>query len=176
MLIWPLCLTGPRLFGPRASRASYFRKEEEARTASMIQENILAQGTVKAFGLEGLSLAQFAQQNTELLKVTSRLSFLSAMMERSAGIGILVLQVLIISVGAVMVFRGRHRPSEPVAAFQQAIFLNLSYGLYNVAQYVPQMIQAGGGMHAASKNCWASFQRLRTLPAPRCWHALPKPD
>ena len=144
MLIWPLCLTGPRLFGPRASRASYFRKEEEARTASMIQENILAQGTVKAFGLEGLSLAQFAQQNTELLKVTSRLSFLSAMMERSAGIGILVLQVLIISVGAVMVFRGGLTIGT-LAAFQ-AIFLNLSYGLYNVAQYVPQMIQAEGGM------------------------------
>jgi ATP-binding cassette, subfamily B, bacterial len=144
MLIWPLCLTGPRFFAPRASRASYFRKQEEARTATMIQENILAQGTVKAFGLEGLSVAQFGQQNAELLKVTSRLSFLSAMMERSAGVGILVLQVLIISVGAFMVFRGRLTIGT-LAAFQ-AIFINLSYGLYNVAQYIPQTIQAGGGM------------------------------
>jgi len=144
MLIWPLCLVGPRILAPRASEASDRRKEDEARAVSTIQENIGAQAVVKAYGLEGLALSSFRTRNSALLGSSVRLSFLSGLMERSAGTGILVLQVLIISAGAWMAFRG-YLTIGTLTSFQ-ALFLMLAYGLYNIAQFIPTMVQAGGGM------------------------------
>ncbi len=144
MLIWPLCLVGPRILAPRASEASDRRKKDEASAISAIQENIGAQAVVKAYGLEGLALSSFRTRNSALLSSSVRLSFLSGLMERSAGTGILVLQVLIISAGAWMAFRG-YLTIGTLTSFQ-ALFLMLAYGLYNIAQFIPTMVQAGGGM------------------------------
>ena len=144
MLIWPLCLVGPRILAPRASEASDRRKQDEADAASSIQENIGAQAVVKAYGLEGLALSSFQTRNSALLRSSVRLSFLSGLMERSAGTGILMLQVLILSSGAWMAFRG-YITIGTLTSFQ-ALFLMLAYGLYNIAQFIPTMVQAGGGM------------------------------
>jgi ATP-binding cassette subfamily B protein len=144
MLVWPFCLIGPRFFAPRATAASYQRKQDEADTITVIQENVSAQGVVKAYGLERPAIAGFGKRNANLLRSSVRLSFLSALMERSAGIGILVLQVLIISAGAYMAFKG-YLTIGTLVSFQ-ALFLMLSYGLYNVAQFLPTLVQAGGGM------------------------------
>jgi ATP-binding cassette subfamily B protein len=144
MLIWPLCLIGPRVLAPLASQASDHRKEHEADTVSTIQENIGAQAVVKAYGLEGLALSAFRARNSALLRSSVRLSFLSALMERSAGTAILVLQVVIFSAGAWMAFHG-YLTIGTLASFQ-ALFLMLAYGLYNVAQFIPTVVQAGGGM------------------------------
>jgi ATP-binding cassette, subfamily B, bacterial len=64
MLIWPLCLLGPRILAPRASEASDRRKEDEANAVSTIQENIGAQTLVKAYGLEGMALSSFRTRNS----------------------------------------------------------------------------------------------------------------
>jgi ATP-binding cassette subfamily B protein len=144
MLIWPLCLVGPRILAPRASDASDRRKEDEADAVSTIQENIGAQAVVKAYGLEGLALSSFQIRNSALLRSSVRLSFLSGLMERSAGTGILVLQVLIVSAGAWMAFHS-YITIGTLISFQ-ALFLMLAYGLYNIAQFIPTMVQAGGGM------------------------------
>lgn len=144
MLVWPFCLIGPQVFAPRATVASYQRKQDEANAITVIQENVSAQSVVKAYGLERPAISSFGKRNTDLLKSSVRLSFLSALMERSAGIGILILQVLIISVGAYMAFQG-YLTIGTLVSFQ-ALFLMLSYGLYNVAQFLPTLVQAGGGM------------------------------
>jgi len=144
MLAWPFCLIGPQVFAPRATVASYQRKQDEADTITVIQENVSAQGVVKAYGLERPSINSFGKRNTSLRGSSVRLSFLSALMERSAGIGILVLQVLIISVGAYMAFQG-YLTIGTLVSFQ-ALFLMLSYGLYNVAQFLPTLVQADGGL------------------------------
>jgi ATP-binding cassette subfamily B protein len=143
MLIWPLCLVGPRILAPRASEASDSRKKDEANAVSDIQENIGAQAVVKAYGLEGLALSSFRTRNSALLQSSVRLSFLGGLMERSAGTGILMLQVLIVSAGAWMAFHG-YITIGTLTSFQ-ALFLMLAYGLYNIAQFIPTMVQAGGG-------------------------------
>jgi len=144
MLVWPFCLIGPQALAPRATVASYQRKQEEADTITLVQENVSAQGVVKAYSLERPAITSFGKRNANLSRSSVRLSFLSALMERSAGIGILVLQVLIISVGAYMAFKG-YLTIGTLVSFQ-ALFLMLSYGLYNVAQFLPTLVQAGGGM------------------------------
>jgi ATP-binding cassette subfamily B protein len=144
MLIWPLCLGGPRVFAPRASAASYRVKQEEAQTLSCIQENLSAQAVVKAFGLERPAVEDFERRNAALAESRTRFAFLSAMVERSAAAGIHVLQVLILGLGSYLAYRGEMTVGS-LAAFQ-ALFLSLSYSLAYVTQYVPSLLLASGGM------------------------------
>ena len=144
MLIWPLCLGGPRVFAPRASLASYHLKQEEAQTLSAIQENVAAQAVVKAFGLERPSVADFDRRNAALASSRVRFAFLSAMVERSAAVGIYVLQVVILGLGSYLAYEGQITIGS-LAAFQ-ALFLSLSYSLSYVTQYVPPVLLASGGM------------------------------
>ena len=144
MLIWPLCLGGPRIFAPRASAASYRLRQEEAQTLSCIQENVAAQAVVKAFGLERLSVASFEHRNRLLADSRIRFAFLSAMVERSAAIGIHILQVSILGLGSYLAYLGQISIGS-LAAFQ-ALFLSLSYSLSYVTQYAPALLLAAGGM------------------------------
>ncbi len=144
MLIWPLSLAGPRFLAPPATRAAYLKKEEEADALSDVQENAVIQPVIKAFGLEGLATGKYAARNAALLNRAVRASFLGALIERSAGLGILVLQVAIMAVGAMLALDGKLGIGT-LAAFQ-ALFITLSYAIYNAAQFSPTLVQAAGGM------------------------------
>ena len=52
MLAVPICLMGPRLITPRAVKAGYQCKQNQATTSGNVQENIASQPVIKAFGLE----------------------------------------------------------------------------------------------------------------------------
>ena len=144
MLIWPVALLGPRVFAPRAAAASYGKRQDEAGAAAVVQEITGAQSVVKAFGLAARAQASFARRNRALYQRSVRLSFLSAMVERSAGVGILALQVVIVGAGAFLAYRGRISVGTLVTF--QTLFLTLSYSLSYVTQYVPQLMQAAGGL------------------------------
>jgi ATP-binding cassette subfamily B protein len=144
MLIWPVALLGPRVFAPRAATASYEKRQDEARAATVVQESTGAQSVIKAFGLAGHAQAAFAVRNHGLYLRSVRFSFLSAMVERSAGVGILALQVLIVGVGAFLAYRGRISVGTLVTF--QTLFLTLSYSLSYVTQYLPQLMQAAGAL------------------------------
>lgn len=144
MLVWPVALVGPRIFAPRAAAASYGKRQDEAGAASVVQETTGAQSVIKAFGLAGQAQASFARRNTALYQRSVRLNFLSAMVERSAGVGILALQVVIIGAGAFLAYRGQLSIGTLVTF--QTLFLTLSYSLSYVTQYVPQLMQAAGGL------------------------------
>jgi ATP-binding cassette subfamily B protein len=66
------------------------------------------------------------------------------MIERSAAVGIHILQVLILGLGSYLAYRGDISIGS-LAAFQ-ALFLSLSYSLSYVTQYVPTLLLAAGGM------------------------------
>jgi ATP-binding cassette, subfamily B, bacterial len=144
MLVWPLALFGPRVFAPRAVEASYARKQDEGRTMTAVQENIASQQVVKALGLQKFSLSGFDGSNRQLSRSVLRVSFFSALVERSAGIGIMLLQVGVLGTGAWMA--SQDLLSVGTLASFQALFLNLSFSLSYTTQYVPTLVQATGGM------------------------------
>jgi ATP-binding cassette subfamily B protein len=109
-----------------------------------VQENIASQQVVKALGLQKHSLAGFDDSNRQLSRSVLRVSFFGALVERSAGIGIMLLQVAVLGTGAWMASRG-HLSVGTLAAFQ-SLFLNLSFSLSYTTQYVPTLVQATGGM------------------------------
>jgi ATP-binding cassette subfamily B protein len=140
MLIWPVILIGPRYFAPRAVKASYQKRELESALLSAVQESVLAQPVIKAFSMEAPTLAMLSQRNSGLFNSAVRVGYLSSLVERSAGIGILMLNVLIMGVGAYRAFNG-HLSVGTLVAFE-TVFLTLSYSLSYVTQYVPSLVQA----------------------------------
>jgi ATP-binding cassette, subfamily B, bacterial len=144
MLVWPFCLFGPRLLAPHAVAASYARKNEDGAAIALVQENLISRPVVEAFGLEQMTRASFLERNARLARSVLRFSFFSSMVERSAGIGIMLLQVLVLGVGAWMAVRGEITVGA-LAAFQ-ALFLNLAFSLSYAVQYAPTLLQAAGGM------------------------------
>jgi ATP-binding cassette subfamily B protein len=144
MLIFPLCLIGPRIFTRRASTASFQRRQEEGRMVAMVQENLLTHQVIDAFGLAKYSLDKFRERSDQLSKSMLRVGFLSALVERSAGIGIMIIHVLVLGIGSHMAFTDKLTIGS-LASFQ-ALFLTLSVSLLYVMQYVPSVALASSGM------------------------------
>lgn len=144
MLVWPMCLLGPRIFAPRALTASYARKKDEGAALSLVQENVQAQPAVKVLNLQDETQRIFDASNAKLGLSIRRVGFYSALVERSAGMGIMLLQVAVLAVGAWMTSVDLISLGT-LTAFQ-ALFLNLSLSLAYTTQYVPTLVQAAGGM------------------------------
>jgi ATP-binding cassette subfamily B protein len=144
LAVCPIILLGPRFFSPRAALASADSRSQEGGVLSIIQESLAAQPTVKALTFQQPLIAQFEGQNRSLALSKRRVGFLSALVERSAGSGILLMQVIITGTGAMMVYRDQMSTGEFVAF--QSLFVTLSYSLMYIAQYVPNLIDAAGGM------------------------------
>jgi ATP-binding cassette subfamily B protein len=149
MMVFPMTLIGPRAVSPRATQASYERRQDEGSVVSQVQENIAAKPVVVAFGLADVARGKFASCNTNLVTKSIRLGFLNALVERTANVGIVILQIVILGVGTLMAFDGLMSIGS-LTAFQ-TLFLTLSYSLSYVTQYVPTLIQASGAIQHLNK-------------------------
>lgn len=144
MLVWPMCLLGPRIFAPRAVAASYARKLDEGGALAIVQENVRSQPVVKALNLQGEMTRQFGRRNARIIASVRRVGFLSALVERSAEIGIILLQVLVLAIGAWMAATEMMTVGTLTAFL--ALFLNMSLSLAYTTQFVPTLVHAAGGM------------------------------
>jgi len=144
LLVWPLCLFVPNLFAQSATRASYNKKQDEAQALATLQENLDTRTVIRAFRLEPWSRKVFHSKNTQLCMSTRRYGFLSALIEHISLVGIIILQVIVLGIGAYMAWHGKITIGG-LAAFQ-AIFLAMSTNLSYVTQYMPQIIQAAGSV------------------------------
>ena len=144
MLAIPACLLGPRLITPKTAAAGYQRKQSESQTAATVQENISGQAIIKAFSLEKPMLTRFSERITLQTASCLRVGILSSLIERTAYIGTLVVQVLILGVGGFMAFRGYLSVGSLVAF--QALFGNFIDSLACTTRYFPTLVQAGAGM------------------------------
>jgi ATP-binding cassette subfamily B protein len=168
-LVFPVALVGPHLVAPRAMRASHDRKNVEAGVLRDVQENIAARAMVRAFGLEAMMRARFARRAGDLVDISARTGFLGALVERSAGIGILFLQVVVLGVGALMAFGGVVTIGTLVAF--QSLFMTVSWSLSYVTQYVPTLVVAAGGLQRIDDYLDAQSAVIDlpdATPLPRC--------
>jgi ATP-binding cassette subfamily B protein len=144
MLAIPACFMGPRLITPGATAAGIQRKQKESDTNSAVQENISGQSVIKAFSLEKSVLERFTERIGRQAAASLRVSFLSSLIQRTAYIGTLVVQVLVLGVGGYMAFHGDLTLGS-LAAFQ-ALFVTFIDSLASTTHYYPTLVQAGAGM------------------------------
>jgi ATP-binding cassette subfamily B protein len=143
-LLWPMVLLGPRFFAPRAGAAADERKVSEAALLSAVDEATAGRHVVRAYGLEASMSARFADKVKVLTMTARRGAFYGSALERSAGIGILLLQIVMLGVGASMAFKGSISIGS-LAAFY-SVFTSLSYSLLYLAQYSTVLINSAAGL------------------------------
>ncbi|MCC6539954.1 MAG: ATP-binding cassette domain-containing protein [Bryobacterales bacterium] len=144
MLAVPLSIAGPRWLSAPTSSASLVRKETESELLSSVSESVAAHSLVRAFSLENIFVRNFHVHNLGVWSASTRLGQLMLLMERSAVVSTQVLQVLVMAAGGWLVLRGEMTVGT-FAAFQ-SIFVTLTQSLAYLAQYAPQIAQAGGGL------------------------------
>ena len=120
-----LGLIAPRSLGAKAAAASYLRKRDEGRLLGLVGESMGAQAVVKAFGLQGLVQGKLQERVRELVQSTLRVGLLAALVERSAQIGILALDLVVLGAGGYLAFRGSLSIGALVAF--HALFQNLQH-------------------------------------------------
>ena len=140
----PVCVLGPRLLSARATDASYRRRREEAAVLSAVQEDIGAQAVVRAFGLQESRRARFRAQLHALGDAATRASYLGSLVGKTTEVGVNLVQVLIIGVGAWLVFEDRLAVGALFAFI--GTFVNLGIALSNLSGALPAVLQATTGL------------------------------
>lgn len=143
-LLWPMTLFGPRIFAPRASAAAEERKDREAEMLTAVDEATAGRNVVRAFGLEAAMSERFGAKLTALAQTAVRGAFFTSALERSASIGIYILQISVLGLGASMAFKGTITVGGLVAFY--TVFISLSTSLYYLAQYSGSLINSAAGL------------------------------
>jgi ATP-binding cassette, subfamily B, bacterial len=139
-----LCLFGSRLLSPAAQQAGDELKERQADLTANVQETVLAQPFVKAFGLHDLMTMRFRGQVTRAAATSRRANFLAYLLERIPHIGILAFNLLVVIMGAWLAFKGWIEIGTLVAF--QGLVINLSGSLWGITLVIPHFVQAIAGM------------------------------
>jgi ATP-binding cassette subfamily B protein len=140
----PFCVIGPRLLAPRALKAGYELRTEEALLTSTIHENLGAQPIIKAFSLKESVVTMFEREAEKLALLATRFNFLSYTSERSPNIAMLLFNVALISGGSYLAFNGSLSIGSLVAF--NALFITVSTAVMGLTAVTPSLLQATSGM------------------------------
>ena len=144
MGVLPFFFIGPRLFGPRASRASYERQRDNAKVTTTLQENLSGQPVVKAFGLQELAIANFQRDVDRLARSAVRLTFFGSLLGTSTTISGALVQLLGLGIASYMALRGDISLGAMVAFV--SLLGNVVAPLQNMSTIISLTQQATGGM------------------------------
>jgi ATP-binding cassette subfamily B protein len=144
LLIFPITLIGPRILTPKAVRANYEQKVNEAAILGLVQENISAQAVVKAFSLQRRALGWFSVRNETTRQKIASATFLSSMVERTVNISVLLLHLVVLALGAYLATTGQITIGTFVT-FESA-FWEISYNIAHLMHFVPVTIQSAAAV------------------------------
>jgi len=144
MLVFPLTFVGPRIFAPRAVRATYELKRREGAGLSVVNEVIGAQAVVKAFSLQRIVQGWFHHRNDAIRHQLAEVRFLQALVERSITITILLLHLVVFGIGAVLTYQGTITLGTFITF--ESVFWELSYNVGHLTNFIPQLIQGAGAI------------------------------
>ena len=144
MAALPLILVGPRLLGSRASAASHRRAKDEAALSVAVDELVVGQAVIRAFGLIGVTGQRFRTRLIQLADSGARAIFLGRMVAWSATIGLTLVQLVIIGAGALLVIQGVMSIGTLIGFM--ALLLNVDRAVGLLSQGIPDCIQAIGGV------------------------------
>ena len=142
MSVFVLAWFGPRLLARSTLDASYAKRVRESDVLAMVQENLGAQHLLRAFGRGPWAVRRFTRANSTLSEALRALQFRSALVERSAGVAVLLVHLLVVSVGAWLTFRGSLTIGTLIAF--ESVFLGLSDSVTYLTQFIPAAAQAAG--------------------------------
>lgn len=143
LAVFPVTLVGWRLFGTRATASSYAQKQAEAGVSSTVQENVNLQPIIQAFRLQDRVLGRFRIQLGRLEATTAHADSMGGLVGKSTDLGVIFVELVLVSVGSTLAYRGQLSVGSLVAFV--ALFINLGSAINHISHVVPDVIRATGG-------------------------------
>lgn len=163
----PVAMVGSsKLFGPRATKAGYVRKETEGQLTTMVQENVNAHLIIRVFSLEKLRERLFVDRLADLRRDTVRDGYLSALVGRATNIFLNFVQLLIFGLGGYLAIEGEITIGALVGFV--GLLLNVGGSADALAQVVPLLIQATSGLGRVNEL----LAQVPQMAAPASGHEL----
>jgi ATP-binding cassette subfamily B protein len=144
LAVAPVVLLGPWLLGTRAAQASYRQQEDSGAVAATLQENLGAQGLVKAFELQDVTRGTFQDRVARLVRSTVRATFLGSLLGATGELTVTFIQLLTLAVGAYMVLGGSLTLGSLVAF--TGLLGNVLGPMNGLSGLLQALQQATGGM------------------------------
>ena len=142
------CTIAPAKIAPRAADAEYQLRQKEGQIASVVEENILSQAVVKIFGLENRMSKEFSVHLNDLKWVYVRAKFLSYLVQRLPNVSFVLVQLVILGIGAVMTYRNFISVGTLVS--YQVLLLGLYATIMNFSFALPHLIEGVAAMQRIS--------------------------
>jgi ATP-binding cassette, subfamily B, bacterial len=107
VIILPLVAFLPKRLADKATQLTSQRRLEESALNNTVQENLQAHAVTRMFGLRDQSISAFSRQLDKFARIATRSSFMGWMVNRATNMGQFLIQLLVIAIGAYLVFHGR---------------------------------------------------------------------
>lgn len=138
------CAITPLNIARRATKQGYHLRQKEGHIASVIEENLLSQSVVKIFGLEKQVSQDFSVHLNDLKQVYVRAKFLSSLVQRIPSLAFVLVQLVILSLSAVMTYWNWISVGTLVS--YQVLLLGLHSTILNFTWGLPYLIDGVTGL------------------------------
>jgi len=140
----PLFLIVPKILERRAEKLNYRLKEEQAGISSAVQENFSSQIVVKAYSLQNLMVTNFRTTLTGYNKAVKEAFSADFLIMYTTNLGVNLLNVIILSVGAVMAYNNALSVGS-LLAFNTTL-INMTSLIGGLTWLIPKAVQASASM------------------------------
>lgn len=142
------CIIAPTKIAQIATENSYELMDKEGEIASIAEENILSQSVVKIFGLEKQVTKRFSVHLNDLKRVYVPAMFVSYLVQKIPIVVFVLLQVVILSVGAAMTYWNLITVGTLVS--YQVFLLGLHLNILGLTAMLPEFIAAVAALRRIS--------------------------
>ncbi len=149
LAILPITALGPKLLGQRAMEASAERKRQEAQVATALQEDIAGHRVIQAFGLQQLFFQRFDNRLSILRGAALRSNLTGAFLTKASDVGVIVVQLLIVSIGAYFALRGDLTSGSLVGFL--TVLISVGNSIKMLIQLVPDLIDGATGLQRVNE-------------------------
>ena len=153
LLVFPITLIGPRILTPKAVRANYEQKVNEAAILGVVQENVAAQMVVKAFSLQRRALGWFRLRNDDARRTYGRRGSCRPWSSAPSRSRCCCCTSACSRIGAYLATNGQITIGTFVT-FESA-FWEVSYNIAHIMHFIPLAISAAAAP-ATCRRCWTS--------------------
>ena len=129
-----------RLLEGKATEASFAMKEKRSRLTTILEENLSAQAVIKGFNLHKLAIAGFREELRASYKLSMRSNLIAYIMERLPNVGMLIVTILIIAMGAYLAVLGEITVGTFVSFY--TLLAGASASVYSLTMFIPFLINS----------------------------------
>ncbi len=150
----PLVVLGVARLSAPAARASYATRVAAGDVLAKVQENVVAQPTVKSLGLEALESAEFARRTEHLRRKAVRSNFLGYLAFRVPDAVAQLTSTAVLAAGGLLVLGGSLRVGALVSFY--VMFQQVLRAVRDLTSIAPTLLQSAAGVRRLDEILGAS--------------------